>query len=412
EPYSIQGSTVYTRFLGLGSFPGSKERWFYAMNLIPLDTKIVKPSNVTPCPFVSIDSVYSDSLKRDFGMISNSGGFFFSSNESSTKRNKADFSCNHCLKRDHIASNCPEKKKTLVPANYVCRKCNIKGHWVDDCPLKSQPREGYICKICGESGHFIQNCSAKQTVNPLDNRDRTQCWFCLSNPNLEKHLLIGIGEYSYITLAKGGLVDEHILIVPIEHISSSTSDGVNEMILEDAENLKRKIANVFMKNCNKKCIVFEVFPGNSESSKHHVHMHFQVVPVPNQCTFDKIAGAFYNEAKENGLRIVKQPRTASSFRPPFCHIDLSILKQFELCNSPKGEEYLEKFYIVPADEQIESAENSLSNVPLMNFQIGRLVLAKYLGTPNRTNWKKCCLSEEEEKIRVAKLRDVLGNILN
>ncbi len=54
------------------------------------------------------------------------------------------------------------------------------------------------------------------------------CWFCLSNPNLETHLLISIGKSIYMALGisnctqsvihfkpKGPLVDEHVILVPI-----------------------------------------------------------------------------------------------------------------------------------------------------------------------------------------------------
>jgi hypothetical protein len=47
------------------------------------------------------------------------------------------------------------------------------------------------------------------------------CWFCLANPKVEKHLIIAIGNHSYLALPKGGLVPEHVLILPIGHCASS-----------------------------------------------------------------------------------------------------------------------------------------------------------------------------------------------
>lgn len=49
---------------------------------------------------------------------------------------------------------------------------------------------------------------------------RTECWFCLATPTIEKHLITSIGMESYLTLPKGGITPDHMLIVPIEHISS------------------------------------------------------------------------------------------------------------------------------------------------------------------------------------------------
>lgn len=68
-----------------------------------------------------------------------------------------------------------------------------------------------------------------------------ECWFCLQNPNCDAHLVVSVGavrpecpgccgvpcaalsdatQEMYLALAKGGVVDEHLLIVPIYHYSS------------------------------------------------------------------------------------------------------------------------------------------------------------------------------------------------
>lgn len=47
-----------------------------------------------------------------------------------------------------------------------------------------------------------------------------KCWFCLSSPSVEKHLVISIGESFYLALAKGPLNKYHILILCVTHIRS------------------------------------------------------------------------------------------------------------------------------------------------------------------------------------------------
>lgn len=59
-----------------------------------------------------------------------------------------------------------ESGKNPPPANYVCHKCNIGGHWIQECPLNTQsqpdynqpPPPNYICHRCGVPGHWIKNC--------------------------------------------------------------------------------------------------------------------------------------------------------------------------------------------------------------------------------------------------------------
>lgn len=33
--------------------------------------------------------------------------------------------------------------------------------------------------------------------------DQSKCWFCLASPSVEKHLVITVGETTYLALAKG-----------------------------------------------------------------------------------------------------------------------------------------------------------------------------------------------------------------
>lgn len=33
--------------------------------------------------------------------------------------------------------------------------------------------------------------------------DQSKCWFCLASPSVEKHLIVTVGNETYLTLAKG-----------------------------------------------------------------------------------------------------------------------------------------------------------------------------------------------------------------
>jgi hypothetical protein len=68
-----------------------------------------------------------------------------------------------------------------------------------------------------------------------------ECWFCLSNPNIAKHLIVAVGNECYLTLPKGQLIPTHgqtksrndgissvpggghVLIVPIAHFPTLAS---------------------------------------------------------------------------------------------------------------------------------------------------------------------------------------------
>ena len=39
----------------------------------------------------------------------------------------------------------------------------------------------------------------------------------LSGAEVEKHLIVSIGDHSYLALPKGGLTPDHVLVLPIAH---------------------------------------------------------------------------------------------------------------------------------------------------------------------------------------------------
>ncbi|RKO93161.1 hypothetical protein BDK51DRAFT_28953 [Blyttiomyces helicus] len=51
-------------------------------------------------------------------------------------------------------------KTSTPPKGYVCRKCNLAGHWIQQCSQQkhSVPPESYTCKICTMKGHWIYQC--------------------------------------------------------------------------------------------------------------------------------------------------------------------------------------------------------------------------------------------------------------
>jgi hypothetical protein len=173
EPYYNSNGKL-TRFIGIATFGNAaKERWYYAVNIDANDASSVSIANATVCPYVSLSKRSNPEEQNNFRWEG--------------QRQK--------------------KIKGPPPDGYECRLCSKSGHWIQDCPEKKKELpDGYVCKICTVPGHFIRDCpQAKKKDKALKNlgRDLSQCWFCLSNPNLEKHLIVSIGEEIYLAVAKG-----------------------------------------------------------------------------------------------------------------------------------------------------------------------------------------------------------------
>jgi len=114
-----------------------------------------------------VQSMQQNLNTSSIGMKSSSGG--------STPSN---YVCHKCGIPGHYVQDCPNVTGKLPPDNYLCHKCNIKGHWIQDCPLANQqdyskaPPPGYCCYRCGVPGHWIKNCPTNN--NSLDNSGSNQ----------------------------------------------------------------------------------------------------------------------------------------------------------------------------------------------------------------------------------------------
>lgn len=77
---------------------------------------------------------------------------------------------------------------------------------------------------CGRSVPYVFFSTQQESM--LTKRCwQENCWFCLSNPQVTKHLIAAIGSETYVTLPKGQLPDVnadcpvpgggHVLIIPV-----------------------------------------------------------------------------------------------------------------------------------------------------------------------------------------------------
>lgn len=99
--------------------------------------------------------------------------------------------------------------------------------------------------------------------------DQSKCWFCLSSPVVSKHLVISVGTEIYLALAKGGLVEDHLLILPITHHQSLSILPKN---VEEEMDLYKKAVTKYYESTDRVPVFFE---RNFKTS----HCQLQAVPV-------------------------------------------------------------------------------------------------------------------------------------
>eukprot|EP01116_Phalansterium_solitarium_P006079 TRINITY_DN18392_c0_g1_i1.p1 TRINITY_DN18392_c0_g1~~TRINITY_DN18392_c0_g1_i1.p1 ORF type:complete len:286 (-),score=68.60 TRINITY_DN18392_c0_g1_i1:73-876(-) len=146
--------------------------------------------------------------------------------------------------------------------------------------------------------------------------DPSSCWFCLSNPAVETHLVVSVGTEAYIALAKGGLVGEHCLIIPIQHADHLLA--VSPECMNEIETYMKNLTDFFAAQ-GKKVVFFE----RSVALQAAQHTHIQAVPVPAAADIPK---AFEAYSKQTGVKFEElerdKPLRQSLSRDPYFVADL------------------------------------------------------------------------------------------
>ncbi|KAF8844424.1 nuclear protein [Paxillus ammoniavirescens] len=405
-----------SRFVSLGAFggeqsTGKKQRWFYAFSITPSAAATQRPSNITKNPF----DVAHRPQKRGhetaegdnfiFGNVRQPGKRSRTATETGqTGKPPAGYKCRRCDSTEHFINDCPERTKP--PEGYVCKICNITGHLVRDCPTRHavgdtggrKPREGYVCRACGSELHHIDDCPVVNQRPSHGERGKRgppkeigpdECWFCLSNPNLAKHLIVSIGAECYLTLAKGQIIptqsapDEgnvacvpgggHVLIVPISHqpTYNGIPDDIAPPIFDETEKYKTALRGLFAKH-GAVVLFYEVARLSTKGG----HAHVQAVPIPISLQ-NKVEDAFLKEGRALGIDFEQDSDGA-----------------LEACAGGTR-----SYFRVDLPDGRKLVHLMKDHVPF-SIQFGRQVLVSLLNIPDRLDWKACMLAEEEDKADV------------
>ncbi|KIK61829.1 hypothetical protein GYMLUDRAFT_42253 [Collybiopsis luxurians FD-317 M1] len=425
EPFVWEGeSGRASRFISLGTFggpaptSGKKQRWFYAFSMAPNS-----PGAPTPPPANASKNPFTDSTARKRVLQESSEGenYIFGDVRQPVKRPRTDnsgppgkpppgYKCRRCDSTEHFINDCPERQKP--PEGYVCRLCNTPGHLLRDCPTRHavgdtggrKPKEGYVCRACGSEAHYLDDCPVANQRHPGGGGSERkggkrappkeigpdECWFCLSNPNLAKHLIVSIGEECYVTLPKGQIIPTqsagssdgvdvdvpgggHVLIVPITHYPTFNTipSDLAPPIIDETEKFKSSLRQFYAKySCTP--VFFEV----SRVSAKGGHAHVQGVPIPSRIKSQEVEEAFISQGRSQGV-----------------DFDVGDDAQEALASCAGGRS---GYFRVDLPDGRKMVHVMKPQVPF-SIQFGRQVLVDILGIPDRLDWKACMLSEEEDK---------------
>ncbi|CCH42400.1 CWF19-like protein 1 [Wickerhamomyces ciferrii] len=279
--------------------------------------------------------------------------------------------------------------KTLTPNPFTTIQDKEEGLASPESK-KRKAQDSDLTPINDESQPIAKKHAATNKVVLPEN-----CFFCLSNPKLKEHLIISIGEHSYLTIAKGPLTrptdkmkfSGHCLIIPIAH-NPRLEQNVENIQKEDQQTLSEvlryelSLVKLFA-SFNLGTVIFQINKSNN------VHFHNQVFPV----AVDFLTDFEKTLNKNASINNTKYTR--------------NVQLNFRKFNDDTDEEY-QSFLRTHKDfisfkvfnKSIEDKSIYVSDIDSLDkpldLQFGRRVLAYLLQVPKRIKWDKCQQSEQRE----------------
>lgn len=204
---------------------------------------------------------------------------------------------------------------------------------------------------------------------------RGPCWFCLAGTEVEKHLIVSVGDFSYLAMPKGALSSNHVLILPIGHFPSSLD--IPDEVKNEMDQFKKSLLAT-AKSHGQDILFFE---RNFKSQ----HLQIQAVFVPSLKLeeFDRILTSTCKPYKIDLVSLADGASLSEVFEP--------------------GNLY---FAIEFNGRQVRYCSIEASTFPL---QLGREIAANILQCPNKVNWKDCALEQNEESRLVLKFRSTFSD---
>mmetsp|Transcript_17194 Transcript_17194/g.35525 ORF Transcript_17194/g.35525 Transcript_17194/m.35525 type:complete len:292 (+) Transcript_17194:598-1473(+) len=238
--------------------------------------------------------------------------------------------------------------------------------WAKGSPAANQNRNHNK----GGRDQVLEALGLKRRYYPADGR--TDCWFCLSSPTCETHLITGVYDEWYTTMPKGPVHPGHILLVPVKH----TREGAWTLDQEWVK-LVEKVQEHASQKYDMDLFVFE----RSMETRGGYHTHIQCVPVPRDSSTSLLHTTMLAHAKASGFDL----------RP--IQSDLGVRAIIEKNDSYFYAEIRSRSHVNRFLYRRGSNAEGSGNVPL---QFAREVLASVLNNPKLAHWKACVVDKEQE----------------
>ena len=227
----------------------------------------------------------------------------------------------------------------------------------------------------------------------------SECFFCLSNPNVATHLIISIGSDCYMTTAKGPLPTAssfpelgfpgHMLIIPLTHGATfqAMDEDSRESTFNEMQRYRAALHKMIQERSNNElgAVTWEV------SRATGIHVHWQFLPVHTELIErGLVESAFVVEAEK-----AKYPKFNRG-KPDTVSEQGDYFRVWIWKPTKSTEEEQEK-----SGNETETKSETTLVLPLsrdfrFDLQFGRTVMSKIMGLEKRADWRDVAQTQAEE----------------
>jgi hypothetical protein len=229
-----------------------------------------------------------------------------------------------------------------------------------------------------------------------------QCYFCLSNPNCETHMIGSLGTDVYLATAKGPLSTSqtftphlnfpgNILIIPLNHAPSIAAipeaDNARAASLLEMQRYRNALQRMVAAKSRGAidgdkaklgAVTWEI------SRAGGVHLHWQFLPVATDLVVRGLVEAGFEVEAEN----LDYPKFVKSTS------ENAKVMEGDYFRVKIWTEDLQREMVLPLDQSFR-----------FDLQFGRRVMGKLLGLEKRTNWRDCAQTKAEEDADAAAFKE-------
>jgi len=397
-PFQTLGSGHVCRCIALGKV-GSKGKgrtWIHGLSLspaagMPEAALMQRPENTSPCPFAP--STQSDAGGQNGGV-----------KRAADELEEQDDSAQIVPDQVFLSKLPPNIEERRIQAAFKQVGTIVRVHLAREDGTEGRPCKGFgwvtfsspeeaqaACELnelleCGGRKMGVTLArprkQAKRREAQIVIEPHSECWFCLVNPKVEKHMIVSATTEVYIATAKGPVNPAHIMVLPVKHAPCFAACPPE---LQQAMEAHVVAIRKMCVSAKQDCIVWERWVPMGTSAANH--MQIQVLPI------DAEHAGLAREALET---VLKQQLPGCSLRRLDAHSSV-----VDHLNDDPSTPYV--YFEVPGDNTAKGRQVERfvypggSGGPRIPINLGRIFACHLLGCQEKADWRQCQEDMESEK---------------